>query len=103
VILRSADGDSTPPFLDGSIAALFRGRSLHIANTGIDQPMMAFFDVASRRDYEQRFAEHPAGFREITGTLEVATVSTCSRSNSITLGAAMCWILRPHLPLRLLV
>jgi hypothetical protein len=104
VILRPADGDSTPPFPGWKYSPpYFEGRSLHISNTGIDQPMMAFFDTASRRDYEPRFVEHRAGFREITGCEVKSTPEHLLEIEFDHAWRGEVLDLRPHLPLRLLV
>ncbi len=127
VILRPGDGDATPPFAGWNYSPPYFGgsRGLHIANTGIEEPMWAYFNIAHRRDYEQRFVEHPAGFREITGfALESPTALWSDAARNLTQSGVLnvregaahlleiefdrawrgeAWDLRPLLPLRLLI
>jgi hypothetical protein len=49
-----------PAYLPGPLV-------MHIAESGVEEPMWIYFGSLRRADREQRFAEHPAGIREITG------------------------------------
>jgi hypothetical protein len=40
---------------------------MHIAESGVEEPMWVHFSFLRRVDREQRFIEHPVGIREITG------------------------------------
>jgi hypothetical protein len=40
---------------------------MHIAETGLEEPMWVHLSFARRTDREQRFVEHAIGIREITG------------------------------------
>jgi len=40
---------------------------MHIAESGVEEPMWIYLGFLRRADREQWFAEHPAGLREITG------------------------------------
>ncbi len=40
---------------------------MHIAETGLEEPMWVFMGFGRRVDYERRFVTHPIGAREITG------------------------------------
>jgi Glyoxalase-like domain len=40
---------------------------MHIAESGVNEPMWIHFSFLQRAEREQRFREHPAGIREITG------------------------------------
>jgi hypothetical protein len=40
---------------------------MHIAETGVEEPMWFYLSFMRRIDREQRFVEHPIGIREITG------------------------------------
>jgi hypothetical protein len=39
---------------------------LHVAETGVAEPMWIYLNFSRRADYEQRFKDHPIGAREIT-------------------------------------
>jgi hypothetical protein len=40
---------------------------MHIAESEVEEPMWVYLSFLRRADREQRFTEHPAGIREITG------------------------------------
>lgn len=40
---------------------------MHIAESGVEEPMWIYLSFLRRADREQRFTEHPAGIREVTG------------------------------------
>jgi hypothetical protein len=40
---------------------------MHTAESGVEEPMWVYLNFLQRADREQRFTEHPAGIREITG------------------------------------
>jgi hypothetical protein len=40
---------------------------MHVAESGVEEPMWVHLSFLRRADREQRFTEHPAGIREITG------------------------------------
>jgi hypothetical protein len=40
---------------------------IHVAESGVEEPMWLYLSFLRRTDREQRFTEHPAGIREITG------------------------------------
>jgi hypothetical protein len=40
---------------------------MHIAESGVEEPMWVHLSFLRRADREQRFTEHPAGIRELTG------------------------------------
>src|SRR4030095_4989539 len=40
---------------------------MHIAESGVEEPMWVYVSFLRREDREQRFTKHPAGVREITG------------------------------------
>lgn len=104
VILRPVDDDPTPPFAGWTYSPpYFEGRSLHIANTGIDVPMLAFFPIARRRVYGQRFVEHPAGWREITAYRVESTPEHLLEIEFDHASRGEVLDLRQHLPLRLFV
>jgi hypothetical protein len=40
---------------------------MHVGEAEIEEPMWVYLSFQRRAQYQQRFAEHPAGIREITG------------------------------------
>lgn len=55
---------------------------MHVAESGVEEPMWIYLSFLRRADREQRFTEHPAGIREITGlrlTTPVPLRSTASQ------------------------
>jgi hypothetical protein len=55
---------------------------MHIAETGVEEPMWFYLSFMQRADRQQRFIEHPNGIREITGlalTTSVPLRSTASQ------------------------
>jgi hypothetical protein len=55
---------------------------MHIAESGVEEPMWVHLSFLRRADREQWFTEHPAGVREITGlslTTPVLLRSTASQ------------------------
>jgi Glyoxalase-like domain len=55
-----------PSYLPGSL-------SMHIGESGIEEPMWVYLNFQRREYYKERFAENPVGIREITGL----TLTTC--------------------------
>ncbi len=56
---------------------------MHIAESGVEEPMWVYLSFLRRTDREQRFTEHPAGIREVTGlrlTTRVPLLSTASQT-----------------------
>ena len=49
-----------PPYLPDPLV-------MHIAETGVEEPMWVYLSFMRRLDREQCFIEHPIGIREITG------------------------------------
>jgi len=47
---------------------------MHIAESGVEEPMWVHLSFLRRADREQRFTQHPAGIREITGLSLTTTV-----------------------------
>jgi hypothetical protein len=48
---------------------------MHVAESGVEEPMWLYLSFLRRTDREQRFTEHPAGIREITGLSLTTPVS----------------------------
>jgi hypothetical protein len=51
---------------------------MHVAESAVEEPMWIYISFLQRADREQRFTEHPAGIREITGL----SLTTLVRSRS---------------------
>jgi len=76
ICLRPVDGHDTgtpfpgweyrPSYLPGSL-------SMHIGESGIEEPMWVYLNFQRREYYKKRFAENPVGIRDITGL----TLTTC--------------------------
>jgi hypothetical protein len=104
VIQRPTGEDRTPPFAGFRYSPpYFGGLSLIIAQTGIEEPMRAYFDAAHPRDYGQRFVEHPAGWREITAYTVASRPEHLLEIEFDHARRGQVLDLRPQLPLRLLV
>ena len=70
ICVRPADGnDSAPPFPSWEYrpAYLPDPLAMHIADTGLEEPLWVYIGFARAANHEQRFAGHPMGVREITG------------------------------------
>jgi hypothetical protein len=94
---------------------------MHIAEGGVEEPMWVYLNFLRRADREQRFTEHPAGIREITGLrlttsvplrstasqnmLESKILSSCEGATSLleiefdNKGRNQVQDFRPHLPI----
>jgi hypothetical protein len=76
ICLRPVDAQDTgtpfpgweyrPSYLPGSL-------SMHVGESGIEEPMWVYLNFQRREYYKERFAENPVGIREITGL----TLTTC--------------------------
>jgi hypothetical protein len=60
---------------------------MHVADSGVEEPMWIHFNVLRRVDREQRFIEHPAGVREITGLSLTTFVPLRSTASQRIVGA----------------
>ena len=72
VCVRPANPENTElpfPAWEYRPAYLPDSLSMHIAEGGVEEPMWIHFSFLRRADREQRFTEHPAGIREITGLI----------------------------------
>src|SRR5581483_4160939 len=77
ICVRPADPERTdppfpaweyrPPYLPDPLV-------MHIAETGVEEPMWVYLSFMRRVDRENRFVEHPIGVREITGLTLTSTV-----------------------------
>lgn len=70
ICVRPADPDFIdPPFPTWEYRPSYLPDPLvmHIAETGVEEPMWVYLSFMRRDDREKRFVEHPAGIREITG------------------------------------
>ncbi len=70
IAVRPADPENAEPPFPGwqyRPAYLPDPLAIHIADTGVDEPMWFYMSFMRRLDWEQRFIQHPLGVREITG------------------------------------
>jgi len=59
--------------------------AMHIAETGVEEPMWVYLSFMRRVDREQRFVEHPIGVREITGLTLTTPVPLRSGASQVAL------------------
>lgn len=78
IILRPVQEGITPPFAGWEYRPNYfpPGISLHIGDTGIDEPMWVFMPFPRRRDME--IPDHPNGIREITALRLTCPTPVCS-------------------------
>lgn len=82
--LRPADPECiTPPFPTWEYRPIYLPDPLvmHVAETGVEEPMWFFLSFMRRADREQQFIEHPVGIREITGLELISPVALRSAAS----------------------
>lgn len=77
ICLRPVDSqDARPPFPGWEYRPSYLPYPLfmYVGEAGVEEPMWVYLTFQRRVQYQERFAEHPVGVREITG-LTLTTVA----------------------------